>query len=73
MSKSDNDRLSTYPKVFCPECAAELDTTCMKFNDTDNGEYYENWQCYRCCCRFTAVYEGKDDLSDYTIQPELDR
>lgn len=57
-----------YPKVYCPECSRELPATCMKHNGSDNGEYFENWICDGCGCRFTAVYDGEDDGSDYIIQ-----
>jgi len=40
----------------------------MKLNGSDNGEYYENWTCDGCGCRFVAVYDGEDDGSDYVIQ-----
>ena len=55
------------PKVYCPECSRELHASCMKHNGSDNGEYYENWTCDGCGCRFVAVYDG-DDESDYVIQ-----
>ncbi len=56
------------PKVYCPECGMELNAMCMKHNGVDNGEYYENYRCDGCGCRFTAVYDGEDDGSDYIIQ-----
>jgi len=56
------------PKVYCPECSRELPASCMKQNGSDNGEYYENWICDGCGCRFVAVYDGEDDGSDYIIQ-----
>mgnify|MGYP000975228708 CR=1 FL=1 len=54
-------------RVYCPDCSAELDATCMKHNGTDNGEYYENWRCDGCGCRFVAVY---DEDGDYVIEIE---
>jgi len=40
----------------------------MKQNGSDSDGYYENWVCDGCGCRFTAVYDGEDDGSDYVIQ-----
>ncbi len=58
--------------VFCPVCNMEQDPTWMKHNGSDNGDYFENYHCANCGCRFVADYMGPDESYDHVINSEYE-
>lgn len=67
-----NRNTAPHTDVFCPVCNTEQDPTWMKFNGTENGDYFENYHCANCGCRFVADYMGPDETCGHVINSEYE-